>query len=168
MDLQPTLTGQYVRLRPLREEDRAALYAAASDPAIWEQHPSKRNEKSVFDPFFDDALRSKGALLVTDAETGNVIGTSRYYDWNAQKKSVVIGYTFLARPYWGRGHNREMKALMLEHAFRSAENVFFHIAGSNLRSQRAIEGIGAEMDEIVEDACPDGSAKLIYKIGREG
>jgi RimJ/RimL family protein N-acetyltransferase len=56
-DLQPTLTGTLLELRPLRLDDFDALFAAASDPLIWEQHPeSDRYERTVFQRYFDGAI----------------------------------------------------------------------------------------------------------------
>jgi len=58
-DLQPTLIGKAISLRPLRAEDFEALYAAASDPLIWEQHPEPlRYQRPVFEGFFASALAS--------------------------------------------------------------------------------------------------------------
>jgi hypothetical protein len=113
-DLQPTLVGETISLRPLITDDFEALYAAASDPLIWEQHPEPlRFQRQVFEGFFADALASGGALLVTDKTSGEVIGTSRYYEWNPNQREVAIGYTFLVRSHWGGPTNREMKQLML-------------------------------------------------------
>lgn len=146
IDLQPTLVGETLLLRPLRVEDFDALYAVASDPAIWEQHPEPtRFQRLVFEGFFTAALASRGALLATERASGAVIGSSRYYDWNPAERSIAIGYTFLARAHWGGAANREMKRLMLDHAFRFADTVWFHVGRDNLRSRRAMEKIGAEL-----------------------
>ena len=143
-DLQPTLQGDRLILRPLRESDFDSLYAVASDPLIWEQHPqSTRWQRPVFERFFSLAMESRGALLVLDRETGEVIGSSRYYDWNPEKKEVAVGYTFLARSHWGGTVNREMKRLMLDHAFQWTDKVWLHIGKENLRSRKAAERIGA-------------------------
>src|SRR5690349_6593290 len=115
-ELQPTLKGERIELRPLRPEDFDALYAVASDPLIWEQHPSSdRYKKDVFQAFFREALNSGGALLVLDAQTGAVIGSSRFHGYDEAKSQVEIGWTFLARSQWGGVANGEMKRLMLRH-----------------------------------------------------
>jgi RimJ/RimL family protein N-acetyltransferase len=132
-DLQPTLTGKLVELRPLGAEDFDALYAAASDPLIWEQHPERRHERAVFEQFFAGAMESGGALAVIERKTGKVIGTSRYARL-VPGEQVEIGWTFLERAYWGGEYNGEMKRLMLEHAFRFVERVVFTVAEKNLRS----------------------------------
>jgi RimJ/RimL family protein N-acetyltransferase len=78
-DLQPVLRGQLLHLRPLRSDDFDALFAVASDPLIWEQHPARdRYQAEVFRAFFDEAMASGGALIATDAKHGQVIGGSRY------------------------------------------------------------------------------------------
>jgi RimJ/RimL family protein N-acetyltransferase len=58
---------------------------------------------------------------------------------------VAIGFTFLVRSHWGGAANAELKGLMLDHAFRWARTVWFHVAASNVRSQKAMEKIGAKL-----------------------
>lgn len=143
-DLQPTLTGQLVTLRPLRDADFAALYAVAADPLLWEQHPEPdRCKEPVFAEFFRGAMASGGALLVTDAVTGEVIGSSRFAHHDEANRSIEIGWTFLARSRWGGRYNGELKALMLAHAFTFVDRVFFVVGPQNFRSQRALAKIGA-------------------------
>jgi N-acetyltransferase len=143
-DLQPTLRGELVELRPLRTEDFDALYAVARDRLIWEQHPDNdRHQEPVFRGFFGDAMASGGALIVIDAGTRAVIGSSRFHGYDPAKSEVEIGWTFLARAYWDGTYNKEMKQLMLRHAFRFVESVVFLVGLENRRSQRALEKIGA-------------------------
>jgi len=167
-DWQPTLQGDLVRLRPLRVDDLDALHVAAADPLIWAQHSEKdRHERPVFARFFAGAMASGGALAVLDAATGRVIGSSRYYDWNPADRSVVIGYTFLERAAWGGTINRELKHLMLDHAFRFARTVYFHVSPGNVRSRKALERIGASFDQA-QDVMVGGvmSPRLIYRLDR--
>jgi len=143
-DLQPILVGETLILRPLEQQDLEPLYLAAADPLIWEQHPDRhRHEREVFTGrFFPAAIASGGALAVIENSTGRIVGTSRYYEWNPEECSVAIGYTFLVRELWGTPANPEMKRLMLDHAFRRADVVWFHIGSNNHRSRRALEKIG--------------------------
>ena len=142
-DLQPILEGELLRLRPLRPEDWDDLYAVASDPLIWEQHPMKdRYKEEVFQGFFREALASGGTLVVIDSKDGQVIGSSRFHGYNKEKSEIEIGWTFLARSYWGGIYNKELKQLMLDHAFRFVTSVIFLVGRQNLRSQRAMEKIG--------------------------
>ena len=130
-------------MRPLRQEDYDALFAAAGDPLIWEQHPDDRYREEVFRPFFAEHLATGGALAVVDAQSGEVIGTSRYAGYDAERSEVEIGWTFLARAYWGGIYNGELKRLMLDHAFRFVDTVVFVVAPGNIRSQRAVLKLGA-------------------------
>ncbi len=142
-DLQPVLKGELLVLRPLRPEDFHDLYAVASDPLIWEQHPIKdRYKEEVFKGFFREALESGGALIAIDSKDGQVIGSSRFHGYDKEKSEIEIGWTFLARSHWGGFYNREMKQLMLRHAFQFVNSVIFLVGPQNLRSQRAMEKIG--------------------------
>jgi RimJ/RimL family protein N-acetyltransferase len=143
-ELQPTLTGNMVILRPLQPADFDHLFTVASDPLIWEQHPCfDRYQEPVFREFFRDALESGGALLAQDATDGKTIGSSRFHGYDPIRSEIEIGWTFLARSHWGGRYNGEMKRLMLDHAFRFVSHVVFLIGPQNLRSQKAVEKIGA-------------------------
>jgi len=143
-EYQPILHGPLIDLRPLRNSDYDALFAVASDPLIWEQHPDKtRSQPEGFRRFFRDSIDSGGALLATRAGTSEVIGSSRYHGYSPTANEVEIGWTFLGRQFWGGTHNREMKRLMVEHAFRFVERIVFLIGPQNYRSQGAILKIGA-------------------------
>jgi len=143
-DLQPTLTGESLILRPLRPDDLEALWAVARDPLLWAQHPDQtRHTREGFERFFAAALAG-GALAVVDRRSGRVIGSTRYYERDAQRREVAVGYTFLAREFWGGRANREMKRLLIEHAAPHADAIWFHVGSQNLRSRRAMEKLGAE------------------------
>ncbi|MGZ5426614.1 MAG: GNAT family N-acetyltransferase [Thermoanaerobaculia bacterium] len=162
-DLQPVLEGELLGLRPLRPEDFHDLYAVASDPLIWEQHPiNDRHEEEVFKGFFREALESGGALIAVDSKDGQVIGSSRFHEYDSDKSEIEIGWTFLARSHWGGIYNREMKQLMLRHAFRFVNSVIFLVGPENVRSQRAMEKIGG----VRVGSRPDsgGRESLVYRI----
>jgi RimJ/RimL family protein N-acetyltransferase len=146
-DLQPELAGTTLHLRPLRARDREALWEVARDPLVWEQHPDKtRFQPDGFARFFQDSLDSGSALVVIEAASGKIIGSARYYDLDTARREVAIGYTFLARAFWGGATNGELKQLMIGHAARIADRVWFHVGKHNLRSQRAMEKIGAKLE----------------------
>jgi RimJ/RimL family protein N-acetyltransferase len=146
-ELQPVLTGDMLELRPLAADDWNALYAVASDPSIWEQHPvSDRWREPAFRAFFDEAMASGGALIALDRANGAVIGSSRFYGYAPSRREVEIGWTFLARDRWGGAWNGEMKRLMLDHAFRFVDSVLFLIGPDNIRSQRAVGKIGGVLE----------------------
>ena len=143
-DLQPILKGNLIELHPLRPQDFDALFSAASDPLIWEQHPeSDRYQRNIFQNFFDGALESKGAFAIIESKSGRIIGSSRYCNLDLANGKVEIGWTFLKRKFWGGTYNRELKRLMLDHAFGFVDRVTFVVGKKNLRSQKALEKIGA-------------------------
>jgi N-acetyltransferase len=142
-DLQPTLTGTLLELRPLRPDDFEPLYAAASDPLIWEQHPDRdRCSRDGFRRYFDGAIESGGAFAIVDRRTGRIIGSSRYHGYDETAGEIEIGWTFLERAYWGGAYNRELKRLMVDHALGFVTRVVFLVGVANLRSQRAMQKIG--------------------------
>ena len=146
-DFRVHLEGALVKLRPLEEGDFEALFGVASDPGIWEQHPEPdRWRREVFEGFFKGAIDSRGAFLITDAATGEVIGSSRYLKWLPGERSVEVGYTFLAIRCWGGSYNRELKRLMCEYAFQFVDSIVFRIGRFNFRSRKAVEKIGARFE----------------------
>ena len=150
-DLQPNLKGELIELRPLTPEDWNDLFAVASDPLIWEQHPeSNRYNDDVFKVFFREAMESGGAFVIIDKKTQQIIGSTRFYGHDPEKSEIEIGWTFLARKYWGGRYNRELKQLMLDHAFTFVENVVFYVGQTNVRSQKATEKIGGIKDGLVK------------------
>ena len=143
-DLQPHLRGELIELRPLKPNDWDELFAVASDPLIWEQHPEPdRYKEDVFRVFFKDALESGGAFVIIDRKTQHIIGSTRFYGYDPGKSEIEIGWTFLARKYWGGQSNVEMKRLLLNHAFNFVESVVFFVGEDNVRSQKAMEKVGA-------------------------
>jgi RimJ/RimL family protein N-acetyltransferase len=150
-DLQPNLKGELIELHPLMPEDWDLLFAVASDPLIWEQHPeSDRYKKDVFKVFFKEALESGGAFVIIDKKNQQIIGSTRFHGYDPGKSEIEIGWTFLARNYWGGHYNRELKQLMLAHAFKFVENVVFYVGETNVRSQKATEKIGGIKDGLVK------------------
>jgi RimJ/RimL family protein N-acetyltransferase len=167
-DLQPRLTGELLELRPLRLADFNALYAAASDPLIWEQHPEDRHLLPVFEKYFESAIASGGAFAIIERATGKIIGSSRYSNLAADESEIEIGWTFLERAFWGGKYNRELKRLMLDHAFRFVPRVVFVVAEDNIRSQKAVEKIGGRLIRKVERPGLEGTKRmnLVFAIDR--
>jgi RimJ/RimL family protein N-acetyltransferase len=167
-ELQPRVENKCIRLEPLEPDDFDALFAVACDPLIWEQHPNKdRYQRTVFEGFFKAALASGGAFCVLDATSGELIGSSRYYDLDEAHSSICIGYTFIARNRWGRQYNRALKSLMLDHAFRFVDRALFHVGAENLRSRRAMEKLGGVLIGQVAMSYGHGEPvklNVIYEI----
>lgn len=172
MDRQPVLEGERLILRPLTEADWPALYAVAADRELWARHPSHdRWQEPVFRAFFDDALAKGGALAIIDKATGEVIGSSRFQlsDRLAEEGALEIGWSFLARAFWGRGYNAEFKRLMLEHAFRYVDRVAFRVGADNVISRKAMANIGGRLtgETFVEERVGVPVEHVVYEITRE-
>jgi RimJ/RimL family protein N-acetyltransferase len=166
-ELQPHLVGDVLELRPLRPEDWEGLFLIASDPLIWEQHPAHdRHQEEVFKQFFQEALDSRGALVALDRKTQKIIGSSRYFGFDPEKSEIEIGWTFLARSYWGGKYNGEMKRLMLCHAFQFVDSVVFLVGTENFRSRRALEKIGAVIAGRRTKTDPRGNVveHVVYQL----
>lgn len=148
--IQPILENDYVKLIPLQENDFEQLFSVASDPLVWEQHPNKdRYKRDVFKRFFEGALESGGAFKIIEKNTGEIAGSTRFYNYNAADNSIFIGYTFYARKFWGSKMNPQVKKLMLDYIFQFVDKVNFHVGKDNLRSQKAMEKLGAKkVDEV--------------------
>ena len=159
--LQPHLKGELIELRPLRPEDWDDLFAVASDPLIWEQHPERdRYKEDIFKVFFREALESDGAFAIIDKKSQQIIGSTRFHGYDPEKSEIEIGWTFLARNYWGGRYNRELKQLMLAHAFKFVESVVFFVGQNNVRSQKATERIGGIRNGMVRKVYGDGRPSL--------
>jgi RimJ/RimL family protein N-acetyltransferase len=171
LDRQPTLEGERLLLRPLRADDWDALFAVASDQAIWAGHPAHdRWQEGVFRAFFDDALAHGGALIAIDKATGAVVGSSRFQGYDdADGGSVEIGWTFLARSHWGGAFNPEMKRLMLAHALQSVRRVVFRVGQANIRSRTAMERIGGRLTDVIDHTLLAGRdvVHVVYEITRD-
>lgn len=158
MNLQPTLHNDLVILQPLKESDFEDLFNVASDPLIWEQHPnSDRYKRDVFQKYFNGAIESNGAFLILDKNDQSIIGCTRFYEYKEEDSSVAIGFTFIDRAHWGNGYNSAIKKLMIDYAFQSVNNIYFHVGLTNYRSQKAVEKLGAvkvaETDKITYLIC---------------
>ncbi|SIT96957.1 Protein N-acetyltransferase, RimJ/RimL family [Epilithonimonas bovis DSM 19482] len=148
--IQPILENDDAKLVPLQENDFEQLFSVASDPLVWEQHPNKdRYKRDVFERFFEGALESGGAFKIIEKNTGEIAGSTRFYNYNAADNSIFIGYTFYARKFWGSKMNPQVKKLMLDYIFQFVDKVNFHVGKDNLRSQKAMEKLGAKkVDEV--------------------
>lgn len=139
------LEDDILKIVPLFETDFDRLFEIASDPLIWEHHPtSNRYKKEIFKIYFDGAISAKTAFLIMDKSTNKIIGSTRYYDYKVENSSIAIGYTFLSRQYWGGLYNKSSKKLLIDYAFQFVDKIYFHIGATNIRSQLATMKIGAK------------------------
>ena len=169
MNLQPfNLENEWVKLSPLEESDVELLYDVAKDPLIWEQHPNPdRYKRDVFLNYFKGAMESNGAFLIKNNQN-QVIGCTRFYDYFPEKKEIKIGYTFFSRAAWGKPFNISTKLLMLGYAFQFVDQVIFHVGANNIRSQKAMEKLGAVKigEELVAYYGETSRNNFVYKIER--
>jgi N-acetyltransferase len=163
INFQPLLQNKLIIAEPLQQSHFESLYKAASDPLIWEQHPNKnRWQLEQFENYFTGAIKSGGAFLVRDAATNEVIGSSRYSDYDETTNTIAVGYTFFIRSHWGGGYNYALKELMLQHIFQYVDAVKFFIGATNKRSQISLERFGAIKTGEEETAYYGEPVKLDY------
>jgi RimJ/RimL family protein N-acetyltransferase len=169
----PTLTGDHVRLEPLTVEHAEGLHKAGSDPAIWawlsSRMPSDVNgmreivEKSL-------AGSDRLAWAQIDAHTGEVAGTTSYYQLSARHRILSIGHTWIGKPWQRTRLNTESKLLLLRRAFDDldANRVAWETDIRNEQSQRAIERLGAQREGILRAhrVRPDGTLRdtVVYSV----
>ncbi|GAB0157931.1 GNAT family N-acetyltransferase [Chryseobacterium sp. Alg-005] len=168
--IQPVLENQEYQLIPLQQGDFESLYEVASDPKVWEQHPNKdRYKREVFEIFFKGAIESQGAFKITDKASGEILGSSRYYDFNEKDNSIFVGYTFYGTNSWGKGVNPQVKKLMLDYIFQYVDKVYFHIGKNNVRSQIALGRLGGKKiaEEEVAYFGEPPKTNFVYEIKKE-
>jgi N-acetyltransferase len=166
-EMQPYLRSELLEMRPLQLLDFEAVYAVASDPLVWEQHPvPDRWKREVFERFFAGTLNTGGGMVVIDRAKEKIIGSTRFDRYDEDKAEVEIGGTFLGRAYWGGVFNREMKEMMLTHAFQFVNRVMFVVGVGNHRSQRAMEKIGGR--RIGTRIVPNLGEHYVYEITAGG
>jgi N-acetyltransferase len=167
-DFQPTLTGPTVIVRPVVVADWSALFEAGSDPEIWKVHPvPDRYTEPAFRQYFDGAIASKMGFVFVDRSTERLIGSSRYYGHDAGRSEIEIGWTFIVRSHWGGATNREVKRLMLDHAFGFVDTVTFWVGENNWRSQGAMKKIGGiPRDGLFTRESSGATPYFIFEIGK--
>ncbi len=146
-----TLSNELVKLIPMIKNDYEWVFAAASDPEIWEQHPDNTRYTPVgFTRYFQKLIDTDIPYLILDAKTEKVIGATSFYQYDRHEKSIAIGYTFLGKEFWGGEYNQSVKNLMMDFAFETLDKVIFHVRSGNIRSQKALEKINAIKESETE------------------
>jgi N-acetyltransferase len=145
-----------IRLVPLGLQHEQGLRAAAADGALWNLRVTSVPEPQHTRKYIEDALRmheegKRLAFAVTDARTGEVLGSSSYHDILPEVKRLEIGYTWYARSRQRTALNTTCKLLMMRHAFDTlaANVVGWRTDNFNYASQRAIERLGARKDGVI-------------------
>jgi RimJ/RimL family protein N-acetyltransferase len=115
------------------------------------------------------ALESKGAFSIVDKPTNQIIGSTRFYDFNEDEKSIFIGYTFYGKKFWGKNYNSQVKKLMLDYIFQFVDFVNFHVGSENYRSQKAMEKLGAKNLATLEIAYfgEESRTNILYRVKKE-
>ena len=113
-------------------------------------------------------MASGGALTIIDRASGAVIGSSRYDNWKPETDEIEIGWTYLARAYWGETYNREIKRLMLDHIHRFVGTAVFSVGEGNIRSRKAMAKIGGVLRPGIELREMAGEMKphVVFEIRR--
>jgi RimJ/RimL family protein N-acetyltransferase len=151
------LYGDTVRVEPLDPSHAEDLLAAGADPDIWRFMPIPQpGSAAEVRKWIEDAwkLAATGEQLpfaIIDAETGRAVGSTRYLEIHRNWRTMEIGWTWLAASVQRSAVNTEVKLLLLKHAFEDhgALRVQFKTDGRNLRSQRAIERLGAVKEGVL-------------------
>ena len=139
------LDAEHWLIRPALSSDFASLYAVGKNPVIWAQHSEKhRGDLEEFQRFFDQGMdQGWGFYVVVSQQTQEIVGSTRFYEFNLQNRSVAIGYTFFDPSLWGSGVNSAVKKAQLDHAFQQVDQVLFYVYDQNFRSQKAMTKLGA-------------------------
>ena len=168
-EFQPSLDGPYFKIRPMEESDQENLFAVASNPLIWEQHTDRRYEPEVFNDFFNQTIKSKGGLVVIDKKTGKIIGSNRFSEITGTEDAVEIGWSFLHFDYWGGKTNREVKSMLMAHAFQFVNNTVYYIDKNNPRSIKATEKLGGKLisNHLDDSIVRRNSDDLTYIIQKK-
>jgi RimJ/RimL family protein N-acetyltransferase len=170
--LEPvTLEGHGVRLEPMTADHAEGIQQAASDGELWKLWYTAVPEPQQVAAYIETALEGQknGHMLpwvVRELASNRIAGSTRYHDVVAAIDRVEIGYTWYAQS-WQRSHvNTACKLLLFGHAFETLECavVGLRTDNFNLRSQKAIEALGAKRDGILRhhQARRDGSARDSY------
>jgi len=169
-NLQPTLNGALVTLKPMHEQDWEGMFKAASNPKTWAGHVKRdRYKEDVFRAYFNSGLSSGSAFTIFDNKTQKIIGTSRYHEYKGDIAEIEIGWTFIDCAYWGGKYNADVKRLMLQHAFHFLDVVVFRVAEDNSRSRAAMRKIGGQRREGTFSKTDNGQIfpYVVFEIRKE-
>lgn len=162
MNFNKSLLCEDVALQIMTPNDFERLFEVAKDPEIWDQHDAKeRCEQEGFRKFFDDAINNlQNCYLIFYKD--ELVGSTRYYEYDSVVSSVKVGYTFYAKKCWGTGLNKKIKTLMLNYAFKHVDNALFDVWLNNFRSQKAVEKLGAKLYK--NDSLRE---RLIFRLNKK-
>lgn len=149
------LEGENVQLLPLQERHFDALFEAASNPEIWELTSVNYSDPAIFNHSNTTALKDKEKgtvypFVIVDKSSQKIIGTTRFLEISAADKKLEIGVTWIKKEFWGSTVNMECKYLLLQYCFEHLQlhRVQFRAKADNLRSRKAIEKIGGQLEGV--------------------
>ncbi|WP_339314104.1 GNAT family protein [Paenibacillus sp. FSL M7-0896] len=150
------LAGGVIRLVPLAEEHKLELKNLLHNPLIWEYTWRQVSSEEEAGQLVDTALENQAAgkdipYVMIEQPSGRIVGTTRLMHLDRTHRNAEIGCTWISPEYWRTAVNTESKLLLLQYAFEvlGLIRVDFSIVSHNLRSQRAIERIGAVREGIL-------------------
>ena len=168
-----TLTGKFVHLEPLSEAHVPGLTAAgAGDESIWKHmlYGDIQTEEDILGWVRDILSRPDLPFAVIHLESGRVVGATRYLNITPEHRGLEIGGTWYGEEFQRTAVNTECKYLLLQHAFESLSciRVQFKTDLRNVRSQKAIERLGAKREGVLRNhmILPDGKYRdsVFYSI----
>lgn len=152
------MIGKLLRLEPLKSSDASDLLLhTGNDAELWKWLPYKS-------PLLLSDMQEIVAKILADVNSGNreafaifatglnqVIGVTCFLDLRPEQSGIEVGSTFIGRKFWRTSVNSEAKLLMLTEAFevRDSERVTLKTDNLNLRSQEAIERLGAQREGVL-------------------
>lgn len=169
------LTGNIIRLEPMTAEHKKELTQVLNDPQIWEYTWRKISSEEQAGQLVDTALANQAAgkdipYVMIEQASGRIVGTTRMMHVDRTHRGAEIGCTWIAPECWRTAVNTESKLLLLEYGFGvlGLIRVEFSIVSTNLRSQRAIERIGALREGVLRKhrVASDGKVmdNVVYSI----
>ncbi|MGH2467241.1 MAG: GNAT family N-acetyltransferase [Candidatus Limnocylindrales bacterium] len=166
-----TLEGPTVRLEPLRIDHLEGLLPVASDPEIWRWTTTVHASRASLAAYVEAALADQAAgralpFATILRATGQPVGSTRFGTISLPDRRLEIGWTWVGRPWWRTGVNREAKLLMLTEAFEhlGANRVEFKTDALNARSRAAILGIGATEEGILRNHMVSQGGRLRHSV----
>jgi RimJ/RimL family protein N-acetyltransferase len=163
MDLK--LAGKTISLIPVEEKWLDELFSFSADPLVWQHLPFEIYTKEEMQNWFRCTLEEAAAgkilpFLLQLNETGEILGSTRIYEWDRYHKRAEIGYTWINPKYFGTKINTEAKLLLLDYGFNTLRlnRIQFRIDERNIRSQKAIVKLGVCREAILRN----------YKFRRDG
>lgn len=153
------LEGKRVKMIPLKIEHADELWETAKDESIWTYYTFRRIENiNKFKEFLQSSLveaeSGKGfTFTIIDKSTGKMKGGTSFLDIQPASRSLEIGRTWIAKELQGTGFNAGCKYLLLKYCFEELKliRVFFKTDSNNIRSQKAMEKIGAKSEGILRN-----------------